>query len=161
MWKPLCMYSWWGLVLQCILHSGWLYITFRPIVFKEMWFVLIVHVALGIIFFLSLPSFLLLVALFCATSNRKLSRRDEAKYLVNLVWFIFYLNAIGHSVAMVTVNVSRCRPTVLPCGSEILGTGSNRPDVRWFQNGVPVGNTEVSRVDQPLMIDLKTLLPLM
>ena len=49
---------------------------------------------------------------------------------------------------MVTVNASRCCTTVLPCGSEILAAGSNQPDVRWFQNGVPVGNTtnEVSGV---------------
>ena len=49
---------------------------------------------------------------------------------------------------MVTVNASRCCTTVLPCGPEILAAGSNQPDVRWFQNGVPVGNTtnEVSEV---------------
>lgn len=55
-----------------------------------------------------------------------------------------FCSVLGHSVAMVAVNLTRCSTTVLPCGSEIIA-GSNPPNIRWFRNGVEVDNiTEVS-----------------
>ena len=49
------------------------------------------------------------------------------------------VSILGHSVAVVTVNLTRCSSTVLPCGSAVIAS-SNRPDIRWFRNGIEVDN---------------------